>query len=135
MRVHLLYEARDFDFAASLPPGHEELTADLELTTLLEAMAAGDKFLSDVSQKVLLTCLDDPEAIRYRQRVLADCLAKPGVIREMYDIAVGALQDKRHLWGTYGGTYQSRCAIRAAEARSCGAGVGGDRVRRHERHP
>ena len=107
MRVHLLYEARDFDFAASLPPGHEELTADLELTTLLEAMAAGDKFLSDVSQKVLLTCLDDPEAIRYRQRVLADCLAKPGVIREMYDIAVGALQDKRHLWGTYGGTYQN----------------------------
>jgi MutS domain V len=107
MKVHLLYEDQDFDFAAGLPPGHEDLIQDLELTTLLQAMAAGDKFLTDVSQKVLLACLRDPEAIRYRQRVLADCLAQPGVIREMYDIAAGALQDKRHLWGTYGGSYQN----------------------------
>ena len=107
MKVHLLYEDQDFDFAAGLPPGHEELIQDLELTTLLAAMAAGDKFLTEVSQKVLLTCLRDPEAIRYRQQVLADCLAQPGVIREMYDIAVGALQDKRHLWGIYGGSYQT----------------------------
>jgi hypothetical protein len=107
MKVHLLYEARDFDFAASLPPGNEEVIQDLELTTLLNAMAAGDKSLADVSRKVLLTSLHDTEAIRYRQRVLVDCLARPGVIREMYDIALGALQDKRHLWGTYGGTYQN----------------------------
>ncbi|MGC1757369.1 MAG: hypothetical protein WA805_30095, partial [Trebonia sp.] len=103
MKVHLLYEDQDFDFAAGLPPGHEELIQDLELTTLLQAMAAGDKFLTGVSQQVLLACLRDPEAIRYRQRVLADCLAQPEVIRQMYDIAVGALQDKRHLWGGFGG--------------------------------
>jgi hypothetical protein len=107
MKVHLLYEDQDFDFAAGLLPGHEELIQDLELTTLLQAMAAGNKFLTDVSQKVLLTCLRDPEAIRYRQRVLADCLGQPEVIREMYDIAAGALHDKRHLWGTYGGSYQN----------------------------
>ena len=107
MKVHLLYEDQDFDFAAGLPPGHEELIQDLELTTLLQAMAAGDKFLTEVSQQVLLACLRDPEAIRYRQRVLADCLAQPEVIRQMYDIAVGALQDKRHLWGGYGGSYQT----------------------------
>jgi hypothetical protein len=107
MKVHLLYEDQDFDFAAGLPPGHEELIQDLELTTLLQAMAAGDKFLTEVSQQVLLACLRDPEAIRYRQRVLADCLAQPEVIRQMYDIAVGALQDKRHLWGGFGGSYQT----------------------------
>jgi hypothetical protein len=107
MKVHLLHEDQDFDFAAGLPPGHEDLIQDLELTTLLQAMAAADKFLMDVSRKVLLTCLRDPEAIRYRQRVLADCLAHPEVIREMYDIAVGALQDKRRLWGGYGGSYQT----------------------------
>ncbi len=50
---------------------------------------------------------DDPEAIRYRQRVLADCLAQPEVIREMYAVAVEALEDKRRIWGGYGGTYQS----------------------------
>ncbi len=107
MKACLLFEARDFDLGAGLPAGHEELIQDLELATLLQAMAAGDKFLFDVSQKVLLACLHDPEAIRYRQRVLADCLAQPEVIREMYAVAVEALEDKRLIWGSYGGTYST----------------------------
>jgi hypothetical protein len=105
MKVYLLYRDRDFDFGADLPAGHHDLVQDLELTTLLQAMAAGDKFLFQVSTKVLLACLQDADAIRYRQRVLADCLAQPEVIREMYAVAVGALEDKRRLWG-YGGSYQ-----------------------------
>jgi hypothetical protein len=107
MKAHLLYRDRDFDFAAPFPPGHQDLIQDLELATLLRAMAAGDKFRYDVSEKVLLTCLTDPAAIRYRQEVLADCLAQPSVIREMYAIAASALEDKRNLWGIYGGSYQS----------------------------
>ena len=106
MKVYLLYRDQDFDWAADLPPGHEDLIADLELNTLLQAMAAGDKFLLNVSAKVLLAGLHDPAAIRYRQQVLADCLGKPEVIREMYGVAVGAQQDKRQIWG-YGGTYQN----------------------------
>ena len=106
MKVYLLYRDRDFDNRAALPPGHQDLIQDLELTTLLRAMAAGDKFIFEVSAKALLASLHDPEAIRYRQRVLADCLAQPDVIREMYAVAVGALEDKRHLWG-YGGSYQT----------------------------
>ncbi len=107
MKAHLLHAGRDFDFGAGLPPGHEDLIRDLELGTLLHAMAAGDAFLAEVSQKVLLTCLDDPEAIRYRQQVLADCLAHPEVIRGMYAVAAGTLADKRQLWGGYGGSYQN----------------------------
>ena len=42
MKAHLLYEAQDFDFGAGLPAGHEDLIQDLELATLLRAMAAGD---------------------------------------------------------------------------------------------
>jgi hypothetical protein len=106
MKVHLLREDQDFDFQADLPAGHRELVQDLELTMLLAAMANGDKFLTGVCERVLLGCLRDPEAIRYRQRILADCLAQPAVIRELYDIATGALEDKRHLWSTYGGSYQ-----------------------------
>jgi MutS domain V len=107
MKAYLLYEAQDFDFEADLPANHKELVQDLELTTLLRAMALGDKFLFDVSRRVLLACLHDPEAIRYRQRILADCLAEPEVTRETYAVTVGALQDKRHIWGGYGGTYQT----------------------------
>ena len=62
-------------------------------------MALGDRFLFEISQKVMLASLGDPEAIRYRQRVLADCIAEPDVIRQMYGIAVAALQDKRGMWG------------------------------------
>ena len=107
MKVHLLYRARDFDFGADLPPGYQDLIQDLELTTLLEAMAAGDKGLFGVSRTVLLTSLDHPETIRYRQQVLADCRAHPEVVREMYAVAVGAQEDKRHVWGGYGGSYQT----------------------------
>lgn len=107
MKAYLLYQDRDFDFGASLSPGHQDLIQDLELAILLQAMAAGDKFLAQVSAKVLLTCLQDPQAIRYRQRILVDCLAHPEVIREMYAVAAGALEDKRHLWGGYGGSYQN----------------------------
>ena len=107
MKVHLLHRTEDFDFGADLPFGHEDLIKDLELNTLLEAMAAGDKFLSGVAKTVLLTSLDDPEAIRYRQQVLADCRAHPEAVREMYAVAVGALADKRRVWGGYGGSYQN----------------------------
>lgn len=104
MKAYLLFKDRDFDFGANLPAGHQDLIRDLELATLLQAMAAGDKFLYGVSTKVLLAWLDDPEAIRYRQRILADCLAQPGVIRQMYAVATAALEDRRHIWGGYGGT-------------------------------
>jgi DNA mismatch repair ATPase MutS len=69
-------------------------------------MAQGDKFLFEVSKRVVLTSLDDPEAIRYRQHVLADCLSESDILREMYAIAVGALKDKRGLWG-YSSQYPS----------------------------
>lgn len=99
MKAHLLHQDSDLDVAARLPPGHEDLVQDLELDTLLDAMALGDRFLFEISQKVMLASLSDPEAIGYRQRVLADCIAEPDVIREMYGIAVAALQDKRGMWG------------------------------------
>jgi MutS domain V len=99
MKAHLLFPDADFDFDAPLPPSHADLIQDLELSTVLTAMTDGDKFLLDVSTRVLLACQADAEVIRYRQEVLADCLAAPGVIREMYAIAVGALRDKRGVWG------------------------------------
>ena len=107
MKVYLLHRDQDFDFEAELPPAHADLTQDLELTTLLGAMADGDKFLFEVSKEVLLAGLCDADAIRYRQRILADCIAQPDVIRQMYAVADGALKDTRQIWGMYGGSYQS----------------------------
>jgi hypothetical protein len=99
MKAYLLYQDQNFDFGAAPPPNHEDLIQDLELPTLLQAMALGDKFLLDVSMRVLLASVDDPATILYRQRVLADCIAEPEIVRDMYAIAVGALEDKRGIWG------------------------------------
>ncbi len=99
MKAHLLHPDADFDFAAQLPAGHEDLSQDLEVGTLLTTMAGSDLFLRDVSERVLLASVTDPEVIRYRQQILADCIAHPDVVRQMYDIAVGALRDKRGVWG------------------------------------
>jgi hypothetical protein len=98
VKAHLLHEDQDFDFGADPPPNHKDLIQDLEMGILLEAMALGDKFLLEVSTRVVLASLTDPEAILYRQRVLADCIAEPQIIRDMYEIAVGALEDKRGIW-------------------------------------
>jgi hypothetical protein len=101
VKARLLYPDADFDLTAELPAGFADLIQDLELGTLLTAMAGGDKFRRDVSARVLLTSVQDPEVIRYRQQILADCIAHPEVIRQMYDIAVGALRDKRGVWGFF----------------------------------
>jgi hypothetical protein len=99
VKAHLLYPDQDLDFTAGPPPASADLIQDLELDTILDAMAAGDKFLHEISSRVLLTSLTDPQTIRYRQRILADCIAEPEVVRLMYAIAVAALEEKRRAWG------------------------------------
>jgi hypothetical protein len=99
VKPRLLFAEQDLDLVAGLPANRDDLIADLELPTLLDAMSGGDKFLREISERVLLTSLREPEAIRYRQAVLADCVAEPEVIREIYHLAVATLQEKRRAWG------------------------------------
>jgi hypothetical protein len=98
MKVFLLHRDTDIDLDAPLPPNERELVQDLELKTLFAAMAGEDEFLREVVGKVVLGSLTDPDAIRYRQRVLADCLAQPATVRQLYDIALDALQANRKTW-------------------------------------
>jgi DNA mismatch repair ATPase MutS len=94
-----MHADQDLNLERELPPGADDLTKDLELGTLLRAMAAGDQFLFDMALKAVLASLTDPEAIVYRQHVLADCLAQPSVVRQIYDIAVEAVaREKREFF-------------------------------------
>jgi hypothetical protein len=94
-----MYRDRDIDPVEEPPTNAAALTQDLELDTLFGAMAAGDEFLLEVVKKSVLTRLDEPEAILYRQRILADCLERPAIVREMYDIAVEAIEREKKVWG------------------------------------
>jgi len=95
MKAFLMHRDRDLDLRRDLPPNTAALTQDLELHTLFHAMALGDEFLFDVARKVVLSSLNDPEEIVYRQRILGDCLEHPAVVREIYAIAVEAIQAER----------------------------------------
>ena len=106
MKALLMHRDRDFDPAADQPPNAAELTQDLELDTLLNAMAAGDPFLLDVARSGVLASLHDPVAIVYRQRVLADCMRHPDVVRELYAIAEEAVLREKKIWaGVFGDRY------------------------------
>ena len=62
-------------------------------------MAQGDELLFDAARRAVLSSLDEPEAITYRQDVLRDCLAHPEVIRQIYDLTVETLDGERRIWG------------------------------------
>jgi DNA mismatch repair ATPase MutS len=93
-----MYSDRDFG-PEKYPPNAADLTQDLELDTLLAAMAAGDTFLLEVAKDAVLQSLDDPDEILYRQHILADCLERSDIVREMYRIAVEAGERERKVWG------------------------------------
>jgi MutS domain V len=99
VKAFLMYPDRDFDLEQDLPPNEADLSSDLELDTLLQAMAGGDKFLFDVARHGLHSGPASPAEIVYRQHVLADCVAQPGVVRDFYDVAVAAITGERHLFG------------------------------------
>lgn len=99
MKAFLMHKDHDFDLTGALPPNTADLTQDLELDTLFAAMAAGDSFLLAIAKQAVLASLREPEAILYRRHILADCLEQPEVVREVYAIAVEAIEGERKIWG------------------------------------
>ena len=100
MKALLMHRDRDFDSRKALPWNEQAVSQDLELSTLLQAMADGDEFLFDVARKALLSGLGDVDTIRYRQEILKDSLKNPAVVRGLYDLVVEAIESaKREWWG------------------------------------
>jgi len=96
MKAFLMYRDSDFDLQRKLPSHEQELIQDLELNTLFNAMAFGDKFLLEVVRKAVLSGFEnDPDTIVYRQDILKDCLKNSSVVREIYDIAVDSIEKER----------------------------------------
>jgi len=98
-----MYEDRDFDLRQTRSSNERALIQDLELTTLFDAMARGDTFLFKAATVIVLSGVhDDPATILYRQRILKDCLAHPAIARELYDVAVEAIEGERKIyWGLF----------------------------------
>jgi DNA mismatch repair ATPase MutS len=96
MKAFLMFRDRDFDLKGKLPWNEQALRQDLELNTLFGAMALGDEFLFEVARRAVLSGLEnDLNTILYRQNILRDCLRNPSIVRDMYEIAVQAIQGEK----------------------------------------
>jgi DNA mismatch repair ATPase MutS len=102
MKAFLMYKDHDFDLQQKLPSNEQALTQDLELNTLFNAMALGDKFLFEVAKIAVLSGLNDLDIILYRQNILKDCLKNYSIVRDIYDIVVAAIENKKsYYFGIY----------------------------------
>lgn len=101
MKAWLMHRDRDFDINAGLPPRADDLVEDLDLAPLFDAMSLGDKFLREVAVRAVLTSLTDAEEIAYRQEILRDSFEHPDVVREIYDLAVEAIEGEKRIHGMF----------------------------------
>ncbi len=95
MKAFLMYRDHDFELQLKLSSNEKARIKDLELNTLFNAMALDDKILFEVARKAILSNLDDLDTIRYRQNILKDCLKNSSIIKDIYGIAIEAIENKR----------------------------------------
>jgi hypothetical protein len=106
----------EFDPWKPLPWNAKAIAQDLELDTLFAAMADGDEFLFEVSRNAVLSSATQmPATILYRHEVLKDCLAAPAVIRDIYKLAVDAVEGERKKVGWWSRDYPSGVLSHAVE--------------------
>jgi hypothetical protein len=115
MKAFLMHRDRDFGPNENAMPHAADLTQDLEIDSLLHAMSDGDQFLLDAAKIALFASLREPEEILYRQHILADCLEQSEMVREMYGVAVEAIEREKHVWGWMASRYPSGALHRSVE--------------------
>ena len=138
MKAFLMYRNRDFDpeqlmvrrekesrhsrsaekvpnLQDVLPRNEVALRQDLGLDILFNAMALGDRFLLDVANVAVLSSLTDLDTIRYRQHAYMDCLKNSQIARDMYQIAMDAIEGERKSYWSFYARYPSGILHRAVE--------------------
>jgi hypothetical protein len=90
------------DLQQMLPWNEEALRNDLGLDVVLNAMALGDGYLFDTAKVAILSSIIDLDTVLYRQRVLLDCLRNAQIVRDIYRLAIEAIEGERKgLWGFF----------------------------------
>ncbi|MEA4924188.1 MAG: DNA mismatch repair protein MutS [Syntrophomonadaceae bacterium] len=103
MKAFLMYRDHDFELDRDFPVNAPALIQDLELKTLFNAMALGDEVLLKVATKAVLSGTTDLDTILYRQNILKDSIRNSAIVRDLYALAVEAIeQRKKTYWGFLG---------------------------------
>ncbi|SDF77410.1 MutS domain V [Paraburkholderia phenazinium] len=95
MKAYLLYRDRDFNMRREAEWNEPALVQDLELNTLYQTMAQGDPFLYDVIRRVVPVSSVILDEIIWRQTILDDCIIHEATVRQLYAIAIEAIETER----------------------------------------
>lgn len=101
MKAHLLFRDSDLELDLDEPPHAADLVQDLEIDTLLDAMAAGDPLVRRVSRAVLLDSLTEPGQVLYRQAILNDSLHEQDTVRALYDLAAEGIAAEKSVFRSF----------------------------------
>jgi hypothetical protein len=89
MKTFLMHPDRDFNAEPPSPKLPIRFAQDIELNVLLDAAAAGDRYLFDIMAAACNGAwMSDLATVRYRQEILKDCIANPSIVRQFYAIAI-----------------------------------------------
>lgn len=89
MKAFLMHPDRDFEAEPPSPKRPVRFAADIELNVLLDAAAAGDRYVFDIMAAACSGAwMNDLAKVRYRQEILKDCIANPSIVRQFYAIAI-----------------------------------------------
>ncbi|MGC9159094.1 MAG: MutS-related protein [Terracidiphilus sp.] len=116
MKAHLMHRDREFDLQKELPWNEADLGEDLELGTLLAAMAGDDRFLFDVAKAALFSGTEnDVDTILYRQAALRDCLKNATAVRDLYGLTVKVVEKTRRQWWNLSSHYADSVLFSSVE--------------------
>ena len=69
-------------------PFPKDIIKDFNLDVLFKTMARGDELLLTAAKKVMMIPLQTPEEIGYRQKIIEDFYAHPGLLSDLFEIAM-----------------------------------------------
>lgn len=98
MQVRLMFDDRLYVPAEQPAFGADDLLVDLQMEDMLLTMANGDRLVYQLARDVITHPQADPDAITYRQRVLADCIDRPESTAELYALCTNALKTERSVY-------------------------------------
>lgn len=96
MKVHLMFEDKDFDYDKEISETNSLLMSDLGFENIITTMSNGDELIKSVCTLVLANPLNDIKQIEYRQKIQKDIIANSNIIFDLFNICKETGEEVRY---------------------------------------